>query len=146
MCFSGAHVEDTTVMLRKVLALWPIRVAFVKVSEVFWSRNQFFERILGQLRRSVATVASLSSLQNPQEGHAYLPSQYKDYKNADQCATAAKFLETLKDIFLTTKATSQGHERAYILLENIEKLDAKVFGNKIIPIFLRLQELVRAHC
>lgn len=130
-------------MLRKVLALWPIRVAFVRVSEVFWSRNQFLERILVQLRMSAATVASVSHLQKYQEGHAYLPDQRQGYKNSERCGTIATFIETLKDIFLKSNTPSEGRERAYILLEDIDKLDAKVFGNKIIPVLLRLQELVR---
>lgn len=144
ICISGPHLEETTIMLRKVLAMWPIRVAFVKVSEVFWSRNQFFERILVQLRMSVATVTRHASYQNYQEGHAYLPAQRKGYRNSEKCGSSATFLETLKHIFLPTNSASQGFEKAYILLEGIEKLDVKVFGNKIIPVLLRIQELVRA--
>jgi len=143
ICISGPHVEDTSVMLRKVLALWPIRVAFVRVSEVFWSRNQFFERILVQLRQSAAHVASASHLPNYVEGHTYIPEQRQTYKNTDRCGTAATFIEALKDIFLQSNSLSSGRERAYILLEEVNKLDYKVFGSKIIPLLLRLQELVR---
>lgn len=53
--------------------------------------------------------------------------------------TIAVFVEKLKDIFLRLNPP----ERACILVEDVDKLDLKTFGENILSVFLRLEELVR---
>jgi hypothetical protein len=138
----GPQSDDKSIVLRELLSKWPIRVAFVRVSETYWSRNLFFEKILLQLKPSIAASKALDPLPNYSYGLTVLPKQRPGYITAESCGTTALFLEKLKHYLLSDEKTQIASERAYILIEDVDKLDTKVFGENILAVLLRIEELV----
>lgn len=114
-----------------------MRVAYVRVSEFFWNRGAFFERICTQLSHPRSVLRSVYPRHSLETGMISLP---KNRSAQSRVHTTAVFIEKLKDIFLPLNPP----ERACIFIEDADKLDTKVFGENILTIFLRLEELVRS--
>lgn len=130
-------------MIRELLSMSPLRVAYVRASETYWSRNLFFEKILVQLEMSISASQSLNPFPNYSNPIIPLPAQKNGYKSAQTCSTGALFIEKLKSFFLPSKRSKGSSETAYILIEDVDKLDTKVLGENILATLLRLEELVR---
>jgi hypothetical protein len=128
--------------VRELLATLSVRVAYVHCGECFWNRSLLYERIIQQLRMPVAQARALNPHPNFADGLPTLPEQRAGYRNSESCRSMTEFVETLKSIF-PPGSTQETLEVPYILLDSIEKLDVKVFGETFLPCILRLSELVR---
>lgn len=130
-------------MIRELLSTCPLRVAYVRASETYWSRNLFFEKILLQLELSISAAQSLNPFPDYSNPIITLPAQKNGYKSAQTCGTGGLFIEKLKSFFLPSNRSKGSTETAYILIEDVDKLDTKVLGENILATLLRLEELVR---
>lgn len=137
----GPQSLEKSAMLRELLSLRSVRVAYVRGSETYWSRNLFFERTLMQIKMSVAVAKSYNPHPNFNSPIIALPEQRNGFLNTETCGSTALFIEKLKAHFLGLKSTQASLETAYILIEDFDKLDSKVFGENFAALLLRLEEL-----
>lgn len=125
------------------MGLLNTQIAIVVVAECFWSRNLFYERILQQL--SVHPSDHHHSLASDDvELLSVHPKQARGYHNTRKCGSLDSFIEQLKELLPSALVPgSDGTDRPFIIIDNIDRLDRKIFGENILAALLRLEELVR---
>lgn len=79
---------------------------------------------------------------NITRGLAMLPPQKSGFRNVENCSSLDTFVERLKEILPPRHLSDPLTKRPIILLEGIDRLDRKIFGDHIIASLMRLEEMV----